>query len=277
MRIYRFGFNGKEKVDEVYGDANAYDFGARLYDPRIGRWLAVDPLAMKYPFVSPYVFTLNSPLIFVDPDGRVVEYANAETEKVVKEAMDADPEFAKTMLKLEKSDVVYEYAYKGSTNYMSSSGHNDDMGNFTTDGNKVLVNFESNEASVDNGKFTTLYHETEHAVQFEHGEIGFEKKSGKWVTGASYDINDEVKAFEAGLKAPGVRQTLKESFEKKSPEEKINTMAKKSAQYNLLKQRANEDTSSGKSVDRNNPVSPTGKQQTVKNNTLFYRTKKERE
>ncbi len=69
VRVYRFGFNGKEKVDEVYGDANAYDFGARLYDPRLGRWLAVDPLSALYVDLCPYTFAGNSPVIFWDNDG----------------------------------------------------------------------------------------------------------------------------------------------------------------------------------------------------------------
>lgn len=66
---YRFGFNGMEKLDEIYGDANAYDFGARVYDPRLGRWFAVDPQAGSFAGLSPYNFTANSPLMFVDPDG----------------------------------------------------------------------------------------------------------------------------------------------------------------------------------------------------------------
>jgi RHS repeat-associated protein len=70
VRGYRFGFNGKEKVDEVYGDANAYDFGARLYDPRLGRWLAVDPLAAKFANISPYVYANNNPIVLVDKDGK---------------------------------------------------------------------------------------------------------------------------------------------------------------------------------------------------------------
>jgi RHS repeat-associated protein len=69
---YRFGFNGKEKVDEVYGDANAYDFGARIYDPRIGRWLAVDPLTAKYPSLTPYNFSGNTPIMCKDPDGKKI-------------------------------------------------------------------------------------------------------------------------------------------------------------------------------------------------------------
>ncbi|MCP4354537.1 MAG: RHS repeat-associated core domain-containing protein, partial [Proteobacteria bacterium] len=70
---YRFGFNGKEKDDEISGQTGSHmDFGARLYDSRIARWTAVDPLAGKYPSLSPYNFVANSPITFVDPDGRVI-------------------------------------------------------------------------------------------------------------------------------------------------------------------------------------------------------------
>jgi len=69
---YRFGFNGKEQDKEFYGDANAYDFGARIYDPRVGRWMSVDPLANMYYEISPYVFCVNSPLINVDRDGQKI-------------------------------------------------------------------------------------------------------------------------------------------------------------------------------------------------------------
>lgn len=67
-----FGFNGKEKVNEQYGEGNAYDFGARIYDPRIGRWLSRDPQASKYSHLSPYNFVDNSPLRYIDPNGEEI-------------------------------------------------------------------------------------------------------------------------------------------------------------------------------------------------------------
>jgi RHS repeat-associated protein len=71
-QAYRYGFNGHERDDEVKGSGNSLDFGARIYDPRLGRWLATDPLAGEYVDVSPYNFALNSPIMFLDPDGREV-------------------------------------------------------------------------------------------------------------------------------------------------------------------------------------------------------------
>lgn len=66
---YRYGFNGMEKDDELKGVGNSYDFGARMLDPRIGRWFSKDMRESKYPGLSPYHFGYNSPIITVDPDG----------------------------------------------------------------------------------------------------------------------------------------------------------------------------------------------------------------
>ena len=78
VKAHRFGFNGKENDNEIKGTGNSLDFGARVYDSRLGRWLSVDPLSIKYPFVSPYNFALNTPIQAIDPDGRLVILVNGE-------------------------------------------------------------------------------------------------------------------------------------------------------------------------------------------------------
>lgn len=65
---YDFGFNGMRKDNEIKGIGNSLDFGARIYDPRIGRWLSVDPLESKYPYLSPFTFGNNNPIFFIDPN-----------------------------------------------------------------------------------------------------------------------------------------------------------------------------------------------------------------
>ena len=62
----RYKFNGKELDPET----GYYYYGARYYDPVVSRWLSVDPLAEKYPGLSPYNYTANNPVMLVDPDGR---------------------------------------------------------------------------------------------------------------------------------------------------------------------------------------------------------------
>ena len=69
---YRFGFNGMEQDNEVSSSGNAYDFGARMYNPRLGRWLGVDRLAGKFVSWSPYNYAIDNPIAFKDPDGNDV-------------------------------------------------------------------------------------------------------------------------------------------------------------------------------------------------------------
>ncbi|MBX3257183.1 MAG: hypothetical protein KF862_23820 [Chitinophagaceae bacterium] len=66
---YKYGFNGKENDNEVKGDGNQQDYGMRIYDPRLGRFLSVDPLTKGYPMLTPYQFASNTPIQAIDLDG----------------------------------------------------------------------------------------------------------------------------------------------------------------------------------------------------------------
>jgi RHS repeat-associated protein len=67
---YRYGFNGKEKDDEgLGGGGSTYDYGFRIYNPAIGRFLSIDPLTKGYPELTPYQFASNSPIENIDLDG----------------------------------------------------------------------------------------------------------------------------------------------------------------------------------------------------------------
>jgi RHS repeat-associated protein len=82
--IYRYGFNGKEKDDEVSpeGDGNDYDFGERIYDSRLGKWFSVDKLAACSPDWTPYRFGFNNPIVKTDPDGNYeADGSLSKTEK----------------------------------------------------------------------------------------------------------------------------------------------------------------------------------------------------
>ncbi len=77
---YRYGFNGNEMDNEVSGQGNQYDYGFRIYNPRIGRFLSVDPLTKNYPSWSPYPFAMNRPIDGIDLDG--LEYLKSSVSKI---------------------------------------------------------------------------------------------------------------------------------------------------------------------------------------------------
>jgi len=115
---YRYGFNGMEKDDEVKGTGNSYDFGARIYDSRIGRWLSTDPKENRYPDISSFVYSLDNPILYIDPNGKEVYVYGADSKATV-EAIGK-----KTSLQLK---------YDASTNQISV------MGDPKTDFDKALV------------------------------------------------------------------------------------------------------------------------------------------
>ncbi len=94
---HRCGFNGMEMDNEVKenksmisgqntGTGNSYDYGARFYDPRVGRWLSRDPLSTKYPFLSPYAGLANNPVIFKDIGDEDIFLANIPILKAIHKA-----------------------------------------------------------------------------------------------------------------------------------------------------------------------------------------------
>lgn len=72
----RYLFNGKEW--QAVGGVNLLDYGARMYDPNLGRWFCQDP---EYQSINPYAYCYNNPVRFIDPDGRKIFAWASDTKR----------------------------------------------------------------------------------------------------------------------------------------------------------------------------------------------------
>lgn len=69
IEIYRYGFQGEEKDDEIKGQGSSINYKYRMHDSRIARFFAVDPLAPSYPMLTPYQFSSNNPISLQEVEG----------------------------------------------------------------------------------------------------------------------------------------------------------------------------------------------------------------
>lgn len=204
---YRYGFNGKERADEI--NSGDFDFGNRILDSRIGRWLTWDPLRQKYPFVTPYCFSLNNPISLLDPDGNVVTPADERATMLynnLKIALqNSNDEKSKAMLcqleTLEKNPEV-NYVIHASAEIPFHEGDNSgvlgvtrfDFENSTEE--SAIVNIYINKGTDPSQAYGALGDELTTAYEFNEGEFGFAEvptdNDHKNPNGAfSYDSKDE--------------------------------------------------------------------------------------
>jgi RHS repeat-associated protein len=110
---YRFGFQGQEKDDEIYGaTGTSYAFEYRMHDPRVGRFLSVDPLAAKYAYNSPYAFAENKVIQFIELEGLEIaeSAANSGSTNTVE-----PPTLTGALMG--GSDINLEYAFAASDHH----------------------------------------------------------------------------------------------------------------------------------------------------------------
>jgi len=118
---YRYGFNGKENDNEVKGEGNQQDYGARVSDRRIGRFLSMDPISKSYPELTPYQFASNRPIDGIDLDGKewhigiIPEQIKAKMElqhDVETNRINNQPSFVSTPVSKVPTNVKVQNNYK---------------------------------------------------------------------------------------------------------------------------------------------------------------------
>ena len=209
-----YKYNGKEKDPE----SGLHYYGARYYDSDISQWLSIDPMADKYPSLSPYNYCADNPVILVDPDGRDFDQESKEQyispyrdeinarlerikglkdwenlykkqhdeyQNILKEleALEADP----NNLYVIRQDRELAYGVQGKLEFagMDNNGKR-----------KINIYINPDRRGVCSF-LDPLAHELKHAYQYYEGRLGFAYKRG-----GSYDSNNcqrfEMEAGERG-------------------------------------------------------------------------------
>ncbi len=223
--VQPYKYNGKE-LDTKKG-LNLYDYGARHYDAALGRWHVVDPLAEKYGALSPYGYCANNPIKFSDLDGRKivvgspigrflaflgVDNYESKVQRDIAQLKKDDPDVAKMIERLEKSEYVIEIG-------QVDLNINESGGNYTLpkhrnleikQGSTIGYNPENTTTNQGNTREPRvgLAHELGHADDLAQGKgVNFDSKEAKNgnLKEQQKGINNERNAIEMENK---VRESL---------------------------------------------------------------------
>ena len=173
-----YKYNGKE-LDRMHG-LNTYDYGARQYNPVLGRWDRMDPLCEKYYDVSPYGYCGNNPVNAIDPDGRDEWEINKQGE-IIKKIKTKQHDAFFILGDDNKRIIDKSISFKYGTITKSFKSH-------TNDGDKYDVYQMRGDA---NGEKLYNFLADNTSVEWSHAQFGIKGNKGLNFIITSHKISEE--------------------------------------------------------------------------------------
>jgi RHS repeat-associated protein len=206
---YRYGFNRKENDNEVKGEGNQQDYGMRIYDPRLGKFLSTDPITSDFPNLTPYQFASNSPNWAIDLDGME---AWVVVKKTVQDKTTISLKFDKDLLN--PGGVYFVHRYFTDPN-------NRDFQTSEVSGSQKYSEYPNIFPQFSKGKYSTFSSEITEAVTIEgeanllFAEVGLEGKFAGAGLGGSFGGNGKIIGLninskdDRGIKGLGWQSTFR--------------------------------------------------------------------
>ncbi|MBQ2543511.1 MAG: hypothetical protein II556_01005 [Bacteroidales bacterium] len=231
----RWRFSGKE-IQTTAG-VSLLDFGARLYDDRLCRWNALDPMADKYFSFSPYAYCAGEPVGVLDTDGQKLYFKKGTSDEFKKQFADAvkimnEKGTSYNLAKLEKSEQVY---------YIKEAGYSGNQFNWETktiewDPYKVSDN---DETGILRSPLTSLAHESSHANAYNDAlESGSLESffNTVYTYDSQYDNKEERRVITTDEQTAAIRHGEIVKGEKTRSDHKGNTYCELGVNFKIMTQ-----------------------------------------